>query len=314
MRDGAISCDVDTLAAIYRGHGLRRTAGYTAAEFRMGLENFCRFLEPFGISATLFMVGQDFHQPQSIPYIRSAAAQGHEVANHTLTHVQGFRFLSPEAKEAEIAGMEEACEKVLGVRPLGFRAPGWNTSDDAAPILRRRGYLYDASVFPSWCNPLLKWLHRRATRARTGGDRTTLGPLRYMFAPPVPYRTRENRLGRRGRARLIEFPVTVVPVLRVPFFATMLLTTGWEFFRLCYQLIRARGWSIQYQFHLSDFVDYAHPDLEGQVPDGAGVYVPRALTTPLARKWDLFRKALALMAADYKFGTLESWSRTFPAT
>ena len=107
MLEGAISCDVDTLASIYKGYGLRRQDGYTYAEFRMGLENLCRFLEPFGIKATLFMVGEDFYQPQNIPYIKAVVAEGHEIANHTLTHAQGFRLLSLEAKEAEITGMEE---------------------------------------------------------------------------------------------------------------------------------------------------------------------------------------------------------------
>ena len=32
------------------------------------------------------------------------------------------------------------------------------------------------------------------------------------------------------------------------------------FFRATYQALRALGRPIQFMFHLSDFVDYAHPD------------------------------------------------------
>jgi len=309
MFEGAISCDVDTLASLYKGYGLRRPGGYTYAEFGMGLENFCRFLEPFGIKATLFMVGEDFYQPQNISYIKAVIAEGHEIANHTLTHAQGFRLLSSEAKEAEIAGMEEICQQVTGQRPLGLRAPGWNISDDTLPILKRRGYLYDSSVFPSSLNPLLKFLHWRGMSGRSGGDRTTLGHLRYMLAPAQPYCTTNNSLGRRGHDGLLEFPLTMVPVVRLPFFATFLLATGLELFKVCYRTLKALAWPIQYQFHLSDFVDYSHPELEDQVPRGNGVYVPQALITPLKSKWTLFKQALAIMADDYQFTTLKGWAR-----
>lgn len=307
MPEGAVSCDVDTLASIYKGHGLRRET-YTYSELHMGLENFCRFLEPFGIKATLFMVGQDFLQPKNIPYIRSTARQGHEIANHTHTHAQGFRLMDLEEKEKEIAQMEQICEEVTGKRPLGFRSPGWNIGDDAIPILKRRGYLYDSSLFPCVLNPLLKALHWRSTRARSRLDRTTLGRLRYMVAPTRPYRIQGNHLDRRGNDDLLEFPVTVVPVLRLPFFATFLLSTGLECFKVCYRLLKSLRHPIQYQFHLSDFVDYNHPDLKDQVPKDDGVYVPRALHTPLKKKWEIFETALEIIARDYSFRTLENWA------
>lgn len=305
----AISSDVDTLASIYKGYGCRRPGGYTYAEFRMGLENFCRFLEPFGIHATLFMVGEDFQYSQNIPCIKAVLAEGHEIANHTLTHAQGFRLLSPEEKEAEIAGMEEICQQVTGQQPVGFRSPGWNISDDALPILRRRGYLYDSSVHPTSLTPLLKFLHWLTMSGQTGGDRTTLGHLRYMLAPARPYRTTADSLGRRGDNGLVEFPLTVVPIVRLPFWATFLLATGLEFFKVCYRMLKALEWPIQYQFHLSDFVDYSHSELADQVPSSDGVYVPQALRTPLKKKWDLFERALAMIAGDYEFFTLEQWAK-----
>lgn len=308
MLRAAVSSDIDTLASIYGGFDLRRPGGYSYAEFRMGLENFCTFLGEFGIKATMFMVGQDFRQPNNLSTIRGVLADGHEIANHTLSHAQGFRLLSPAEKEAEIAGMEEVCEAVTGRRPVGFRSPGWNIGDDAGEILRRRGYLYDSSVFPSSMNPLLKYLHWRSTSRRSGGDRSTLGHLWYMFAPSHPYRTALERLSRRGRDGIMELPVTVVPILRLPFFATFTLATGYELFRASYRALRALDIPIQYQFHLSDFVDYGHPDLGGQVPSRKGVYVPQALRTPLAEKLALFRRVIELIAGDYDFLTLEEWA------
>lgn len=308
----AITSDIDTLASIYKGQGCRRAGGYTYAELRMGLENFSRFLEPYGVKATLFMVGNDFLQPQNYDAIRAMAREGHEIANHTLTHAQGFRLLAPKQKEAEIAGMEELCQMVTGQRPVGFRSPGWNIGDDALPILQNRGYLYDSSVFPTALMPLLKFLHWYTMRSRQGGDRTTLGHWRYMAAPITPYRTSQKSFVEQGSEGIVEIPITVTPGLRLPFFATFLLSTGLRLFMLSYQMLKALGRPIQFQFHLSDFVDYGHPDLADQLPDdGQGLYVPSALRMSLVQKLEIFRAAMDALVKDYMFVRLTDWAKQY---
>lgn len=307
----AISSDIDTLQSIYGGRGCRRSGGYTHAELSEGLENFCRFLEPFGVKATLFMVGHDFTLPKNHGVIRATAAEGHEIANHTLSHAQGFRLMDAASMEAEIAGMEDACHAVIGERPVGFRSPGWNVGDSAIAILKRRGYVYDSSIHPMSLTPLFKFLHWWNTSSRTGGDRTTLGQLDYMFAPLTPYRTSADALARKGEGGLVELPLTVVPFVRAPFWATFLLATGFELFEKSFRVIKSRGLPIQYTFHLSDFVDYTRPELAEQVPlAGDGVYVPQALRVPLAKKLPLFRRAMDVIANDYEFCTLRDWAAT----
>ena len=304
---GAISVDVDTLQSIYHGRG-RRRAEYTYAEFRMGLENFSRFLEPYGVNSTLFMVGEDLLVPDNHGTVRAMAAAGHEIANHTHTHAQGFRLLSADEQERELASMEDACVAITGRRPVGFRSPGWNMGDQALPILKRRGYVYDSSIHPMLATPAFKALHWLSTSACEPRDRTTLGQWSYMFAPLRPYHTDATRLRRRGDGGIVEFPLTVVPGVRAPFWATFLLASGLQVFRTCYRAIRAAGLPIHYMFHLSDFVDYSHPDLADQVPMSGGVYVPQALRVPLDKKLALFRAAMDVIAADYQLVTLERWA------
>lgn len=304
----AVSSDIDTLHSIYQGHGLRASQ-YSYVELRMGLENFSAFLEPFGIKATLFMVGEDFLVRENHDAIRAVVRSGHEIANHTHTHAQGFRLLPPVDQEHEIAAMEAACVDVAGRKPVGFRSPGWNMGDSAAAILQRRGYLYDSSVHPMSLTPLFKFLHWWNTPSRAPADRSTLGEWSYMFAPLRPYRSERGRLARPGSNGLVEFPLTVVPVLRGPFWATFLLATGLDVFRASYRALKSLGYPIQYQFHLSDFVDYDHPDLQGQVPRPTdGVYIPKSLMMPRSVKEPLFRAALEMIACDYSFSTLEEWA------
>ncbi|MDP1571612.1 MAG: polysaccharide deacetylase family protein [Vicinamibacterales bacterium] len=305
---GAISSDIDTLHSLYKGHGLRRD-GYTYAEMAIGLENFSRFLEPYGVKATLFMVGHDFLQPQNHAPIRAVADEGHEIANHSMTHAQGFRLLPPAEMEREVAGMEEACEALLGRRPTGFRSPGWNIGDQAIEILMRRGYAYDSSVHPTSLMPLFKLLHWRNTTQRTGGDRTAMGQLDYMCAPISPYRSSRAHLRQRGADGIVELPVTVVPVIRLPFWATFLLATGLGPFTASLALLRSFGVPVQFQFHLSDFVDFNHPEFADQVPrPGDGVYVPQALWTPLEAKREIFTRAMDRLAEHYTFTTLAQWA------
>jgi hypothetical protein len=52
----AISSDVDALRSIYSGRGCRRQRLHTR-RIRRASQNFSRFLEPFSVKATLFMVG-----------------------------------------------------------------------------------------------------------------------------------------------------------------------------------------------------------------------------------------------------------------
>jgi hypothetical protein len=86
------------------------------------------------------------------------------------------------------------------------------------------------------------------------------------------------------------------------------LATGLALFRATYNLLKAMAYPIQFQFHLSDFVDYGHPGFSDLVPERSGVYVPQAVTTPLNTKLILFQKALDIIANDYSFITLEAWA------
>jgi len=76
------------------------------------------------------------------------------------------------------------------------------------------------------------------------------------------------------------------------------------------RLIRSAGLPLHYMFHLSDFVDYSHPDLADQVPASGGVYVPQALRVPLEKKLRVFRSAMDVIVADYQLVTLEQWAQT----
>ena len=114
--------------------------------------------------------------------------------------------------------------------------------------------------------------------------------------------------GRRGAGGLIEFPITVTPILRLPFFATFLVATGVQLFKVSFRTLKTLKRPLQFQFHLSDFVDYGHSDLADQVPrDGTGLYIPHALRMSLEKKLEIFKNVMDMLVQEYCFVTLEEW-------
>ena len=146
--------------------------------------------------------------------VAEIARHGHAVENHSYGHRYDLSRLSRDEILGEIERGARIIERVTGRRPVGFRSPGWNMGDEALPILKRRGYVYDSSIHPMLATPAFKALHWLSTSACEPRDRTTLGQWSYMFAPLRPYRTDASHLARRGNGGaggLVEFPISVVP-------------------------------------------------------------------------------------------------------
>ena len=307
---GNISIDVDSLSSIYKGQGCSRPGGYSYLEYRMGLENLSKFFSKYQIKTTMFMVGNDFLYKENHSCIKNIVNDGHEIANHSMTHPQGFRWLSQKEKEKELTLMSDISYEVAGKRPIGFRSPGWNIDDSALPVLEKLGYKYDSSVFPTFLMPIMKFAHWSSMSKQKKQDRTTMGQITYLVSPIKPYHVSDRSLGQRGKNELIEFPISVSPILRIPFFATLLLFTGVQFYKKLYRSIRKAGLPLHFQMHLSDFIDYSIPELKDQMPEHKqGTYVPQSLNTPLSKKIDLFSEMIEIIGQDYELITLKKWAQ-----
>lgn len=283
---GTISIDVDTIQSIFK-------TNCSGGEFEDGLSNICDFFGKYGIKTTLFFVGRDIAATNNRAIIKNIISSGHEIANHTMNHVQGLRFLPKEEKEREIVEFETVCEKATGCKPVGFRAPGWNIDEDILEILVERGYKYDSSIFPTFLMPLMKSAYYMVKRAGNRSERSTMGRLNYMFCPTEPYRTGSSSFN-KGSAGLLEFPITVSPVMRIPLFATMLLRSGVNNFKRALSSVLKKRSSVQFMLHLSDFVDYSRcRDIYF-----AGIkhhYIPDSLLMDYNKKIDMIRSAIDMI-------------------
>lgn len=119
----------------------------------IGVERIGGVLREFDIAASFFTPG---HTALAYPnHMEALVADGHEIGHHGWVH----ESLSPLSEREERAVIERglsALETVAGVKPKGFRAPGWDLSHRTIDLLVEYGFSYDSSMLghdfsPYWC-------------------------------------------------------------------------------------------------------------------------------------------------------------------
>ncbi|MDR0344398.1 MAG: polysaccharide deacetylase [Nocardiopsaceae bacterium] len=115
-----------------------------------GLGRVLDLLAEFGIRATFYVPGHTAdHYPETMAPILAA---GHEVGHHGYLHL-GTDGLDQAGQRAELEAGLTALDK-HGVRPVGYRSPGWELSPETLAMLGELGFAYDSSLMaddrPYW--------------------------------------------------------------------------------------------------------------------------------------------------------------------
>ena len=93
-----------------------------------------------GGKATFFMLGQQMDASEEAEQIaREAYAAGHEIGNHTYTHLN-LTTVSLEDAQAEIERMEQRIVQITGKKPAVFRPPYFGFNDELQQLVGERGY------------------------------------------------------------------------------------------------------------------------------------------------------------------------------
>jgi peptidoglycan/xylan/chitin deacetylase (PgdA/CDA1 family) len=174
-------------------------------------------LKQHAIKATFFIVGRDATRTENAAPLKAISDQGHEIACHSFDHEPCLHLYDRAELDAEFDQAEEAIHKVTGQRPRGFRGPGFSCSPNVLECLRSRGYAYDSSSFPTFLGPLARlYFKSRADLTKDDLERRSglYGGIRQGFATLRPH---------AGPSGLMEFPVTTLPLARVPVHQTYLL-------------------------------------------------------------------------------------------
>jgi hypothetical protein len=189
--------------------------------FSIFIPHVLDILDELELKITFFIVGKDTESEENRKYLRMITERGHEVGNHSYNHESWLQSYSYEEIEKEIIAAEEAIERATGQIPKGFRGPGFSWSVDLLKVLESRGYLYDASTLPTFLGPLARmyyfWksdLSKEEKKAR----KELFGKYSEGFRRLKPYYW---DLG-NGK-RLLEIPVTTMPVFKFPFHLSYLI-------------------------------------------------------------------------------------------
>jgi peptidoglycan-N-acetylglucosamine deacetylase len=253
----SLSLDLDNLWSYLKTHG---EPGWRSLPTYLPLvvPRILRFLRDRNQSITFFVVGQDAAQRENQEVLRALADEGHEIGNHSFHHEPWLHLYTDTAIENELASAEEHIERATGERPVGFRGPGFSLSQATLEVLARRGYLYDASTFPTFLGPLARMYYFMTAKLSPEEKRqrqSLFGGLREGFRPNHPYRWQT------AEGPLLEIPVTTMPVCRTPIHVSYLLylstfarRLAQAYFRTALRLCRWTGTPLSLLLHPLDFM------------------------------------------------------------
>ena len=298
----SISVDLDPLTAYYKIHGLgdpprllRRTI------LRKALPRFEELFAEAGVTATIFVVGEDLERnEESLQILRRMVDEGHELANHTYTHPYDLNLLPEQVIDAEVRKAHDAIANLVGAEhaPTGFRSPGYGINAKVLEVLCNHGYRYDSSMFPSLPYYMAKIAVMAGMAIRGRHSRAIIGDPRNQLCPPDPYRPDVARPWARGQAPLVELPVAVLPLTRIPAIGTLIATSpGWMRRFLLRGMERRPFFNFElHGIDLSDAItDRIPTELAGRQPD---------LRVPFAEKRRIFLETIQELKAKYTFVTM----------
>ena len=292
----SISVDVDVLGCYYKAYGIEGGPGRDPV-YSQGVPRYLELFRELGVKATFFLVADDLDQPDRIEVAEKIRDSGHEIASHSLSHLFRFRDLPSVEKERQIVEAGEKIERLLGVKPRGFRVPNWDVDEETIAILASRGYLYDSSVLPSLLLPLLKLIHLLKGGRKQGT--TGMGRNSFILAPSRPYFPDKRKLWRKGDCRVLEIPITVSPILQTPFFGTWHLASRYATYPLDFHLLKLFNRPVNYELHPIEMIDNLggdyHPALD----------VQPGFSTPWMKKRQRVRDLIKRVKEDYRIMPLQ---------
>ena len=257
MRYASLSLDLDNQWSYMKTHG---DAGWKSYPSYLDavVPRILEFLAARRLRITFFIVGQDAALEKNRAALRAIVDAGHEIGNHSFRHEPWLHLYTAEELDLELRQAEEAIEAVTGVRPRGFRGPGFSLSEGTLETLLRRGYDYDATVFPNLLNPLAR-AYLFSTSSLTPEEKqqrsALFGTWKDALRPVRPF-----QWSLQG-GRLLEIPVTTLPGLKIPIHLSYLLYLGKfsriaarSYFRFALAACAATGTQPSILLHPLDFM------------------------------------------------------------
>lgn len=235
MRLCALSVDLDEIGLYHRIHGLPPPDSEVAnLVYDVAFDRWLEFAEAQHMHLTFFVVARDLLRASNAERLRRALQLGHEIGSHSLDHLYDLTRRSRAEQRQQVEGALDLFERTLGVRPQGFRAPGYTVTDGLLEVIAAAGHSYDSSVFPCPAYYAAKAAAFAALAARGRQSESILDTPKVLRAPTrpyiidAPYYQPARGLGQEheGRRGLVELPIQVTRGARLPYIGTGLVLAG----------------------------------------------------------------------------------------
>lgn len=210
----SLSIDLDPLELYLGLHGRTEPLSRQAIDAipATAAVRFGELCATLGVSGTAFVIARDVERGNGIDQLRALHRDGHEIASHSYAHDYAMSRWTEGMIDADLSRAESVLESAIGVRPKGFRAPGYTLSPTLLRVLARRGYTYDSSLLPSPPYYAAKAAVMAGLAMRGRRSTSILGNPLQLFRSRGPHVV---------DGRLVELPVSVLPALRVPWIGTL---------------------------------------------------------------------------------------------
>lgn len=191
------------------------------------IDQFVDLINELDIPLTVFVVGKTLERfPEDVDKIREEIESEFHLHSYRHDITKSYDFIE------EINLGIDAFESYFGERPIGYRAPQGNITTEEICRLDDAGFEFDSSIFPSY-RP---------------------GIYNNLDAPTYPYRP-------WGTENFVEYPISVLPRLRIPLSQSYLKLFGRTFLALLKRISLPN--LLVFDSHLQDFYRTAsHKNLD----------------------------------------------------
>jgi hypothetical protein len=216
----SVSLDLDNQWSYMKTHGDKGWEEFPSY-FNVLIPHVLDALDTLELKITFFIVGQDAALDKNTEALRLLTAKGHEVGNHSFHHEPWLHLYAKDRIQQEVLETEAHILRITGQKPIGFRGPGFSWSPDLLEVLVENGYVYDASTLPTYIGPLARAYYFWTAKLTETEKRERAGLFGSFKDGLRPVKMYYWQLA--SGTRLLEIPVTTIPIIKTPFHLSYLL-------------------------------------------------------------------------------------------
>lgn len=299
----SLSLDLDDKWTYLKTHG-DSTWKSLPSYYDIVIPRILKILKKNSLKITFFIVGRDAAIDRNREILRSITDAKHEIGNHSFHHDPWLHLYTEKQIEVDILKSEEHIEKITSQKPIGFRGPGFSMSRTILEILKKRGYLYDATKLPTYLAPFSRayfLMTSKLSKEEKEKRKSLFGSFGNGLYPNKPY------YWKLDTGQLLEIPITTVPFFKTPFHASYILyistfnaALAISYFKFALKLCRLRGVQPSLLLHPLDFLGYEdEKDLS---------FFP-AMRIPKEKKLSVLQEILSVYSSQYEIFTIGEYTK-----